>query len=1175
MIDFSCHVCSRKLRAKDESAGKKVKCPGCGQIVAVPKTVSVGSPHPEAKGQPGANTEASGKPAANGPETEVPTAPRTHSAANEQVTISSLQRGEQTVDGAPDRSNVEEADLAGLLAMPERPDEIGRIGGYRVLKILGRGGMGVVYLAEDLQLERKVALKTMLPAVAANATAKERFLREAKLAASIEHEHIVAIFQVGIERGVPFLAMPLLQGCPLDALLREKSMQVGEALRIGREIAEGLSAAHARGLIHRDIKPGNIWLEGDRRKVKILDFGLARTADDAAQLTQSGAIVGTPAYMAPEQARGQKLDFRADLFSLGCILYESLTGKRPFTGSDTMSILSSLALDTPPAPAEVNPAVPGNVSAIVMKLLEKDPADRHHRAADVAEEIRAIESLDPSVSKTVIWNPSAKPRRRAGPIALGAAAYVVLLAALVSISYFAWIRQPPVEKIADNIPNIPLNPLPNPAKQPPIEGDRFVLRFDGKNQYLHAMHRLKDNEGPLTVEGWTGANVDSLEPHKPYLLFSCTQWKLAAVRDNNGRAIWRLYHLDPPRNTIDSPNEIPRNVMQHVAVVFEKGTMSLFVDGKHCGEKPAKLRDVVDPPSPGPSQWAATNEHGFSGTLANVRISSVGRYHEDFIPSLAPERDGDTIVQYPMDEGKGSILRDVSRNGLHTQVVGATWVKQSLDARIPNIPLNPSKQPPIEEDRFVLRFDGKNQFLFGKYRLKEDRGPLTVEGWTGIDVKSIEKGNGYHLFSGSQWSLSVFRDDNDSVFWRLYHFDSPQDVIVSPNEIPPDVMQHVAVVFDKGVMSLFVDGKHCGEKPAKLRDGVDPPTPGPSEHVAKIERGFFGTLANIRVSSVARYREDFVPSLVQERDAATVVQCPMDEGKGDTLCDTSRNGFHLQFIGATWVKQSLFAKKKIAAAVDPAAIDTALEFNGIDSGIEVPSLTFDGSHPITIEARIRVEPTSDRNDIDGWHGVAGWGGIFGLVANNAKMLAVESYHVNPDGKKGSSNAGASLAKHAAGKLVHVAGVYDGKSLRIFANGSLTGRSDCLRIRDASVIGGLWTDHFAIGCSISISKDDKRKKLSFFKGVIDEVRVSNVARYTDAFFPPSGKFTPDDSTMALYHFDESQGTIAKDSSGHGHDGKIFGAKWTKVSTAKLSIDRPPTQMVAKEEANSKIRVGGKN
>jgi serine/threonine protein kinase len=287
-------------------------------------------------------------------------------------------------------------ELRDFLAPPQDVDEIGRLGSYRILKVLGAGGMGVVYQAEDMMLKRRVALKAMLPALATSSSSRQRFLREAQAAAAIEHEHIVTIYQVGEDRGVPYLAMPLLQGEPLDRRLeREPILPLADTLRIGREIAEGLAAAHERGLIHRDVKPGNVWLESPQGRVKILDFGLARSIGDPSKLTQQGAIIGTPAYMAPEQARGEGVGPPCDLFSLGCVLYRLCTGELPFHGTDTLSALVAVVMDTPVPPRERNSLVPQGLSDLVTRLLAKKPEDRPASAHTVAQMLQAI-AQDPA-----------------------------------------------------------------------------------------------------------------------------------------------------------------------------------------------------------------------------------------------------------------------------------------------------------------------------------------------------------------------------------------------------------------------------------------------------------------------------------------------------------------------------------------------------------------------------------------------------------------------------------------------------------------------------------------------------------------------------------------------------------------------------------------------------------
>jgi serine/threonine protein kinase len=283
-----------------------------------------------------------------------------------------------------------------FLAPPEGPEEMGRLGNYRIRRVLGTGAMGILFEAQDLHLKRLVALKVMKPSLAAQADFHRRFLREAQLAAAIDHEHIVTIYQVGEDRGIPFLAMKLLQGESLEARLSRSGgrLPLPEVLRIGREMAEGLSAAHDKGLIHRDIKPANIWLEEDRKRVKIIDFGLARGKDADAQFTQAGAVIGTPSYMAPEQANGAEVDARCDLFSLGSVLYRISTGRLPFDGKDTLTVLSALATKTPTAPNKVVPNLPRAFSSLVMSLLAKDRDERPQSAHEIVKRIEAIERGD-------------------------------------------------------------------------------------------------------------------------------------------------------------------------------------------------------------------------------------------------------------------------------------------------------------------------------------------------------------------------------------------------------------------------------------------------------------------------------------------------------------------------------------------------------------------------------------------------------------------------------------------------------------------------------------------------------------------------------------------------------------------------------------------------------------
>jgi serine/threonine protein kinase/formylglycine-generating enzyme required for sulfatase activity len=264
---------------------------------------------------------------------------------------------------------------------PVEPGTIGRLRHYDILRVAGRGGMGIVLKAFDRSLRRIVAIKLLAPHLAGNGQARQRFVREGRAAAAISHEHVVTIHAV--EESPPFLVMQYVHGETLEERIhRNGSLDVREAVRIALQIAQGLAAAHAQGVVHRDIKPANILLENGVARVRITDFGLARAIDDAS-LTQSGVVAGTPQYMAPEQASGDAIDERADLFSLGSVLYTMLAGHAPFRATTAMGVLKRLCDNAARSIKEINPETPDWLVVIINRLHAKRPADRFHSATEV------------------------------------------------------------------------------------------------------------------------------------------------------------------------------------------------------------------------------------------------------------------------------------------------------------------------------------------------------------------------------------------------------------------------------------------------------------------------------------------------------------------------------------------------------------------------------------------------------------------------------------------------------------------------------------------------------------------------------------------------------------------------------------------------------------------------
>jgi serine/threonine-protein kinase len=299
-------------------------------------------------------------------------------------------RGGQATATAPEIAGPTADDQGGPFSLDfldpaDSPENIGRLDRFAVTELLGRGGMGVVLKAFDAALNRPVAIKVLAPYFASSGAARQRFAREAKAAATVVHPNVVAIHAVDACKGLPYLVMSYVAGRSLQERLdNEGPLEVKEILRIAMQTASGLAAAHAQGIVHRDVKPANILLENGVGRVWLTDFGLARAVDDAS-LTQSGVIAGTPQYMAPEQALGHAVDHRADLFSLGSTLYAMCTAHAPFRAETAMAVLRRVCDDDPRPVRTLNPEVPAWLARIIGKLHAKSPVDRFQTAAEVAD----------------------------------------------------------------------------------------------------------------------------------------------------------------------------------------------------------------------------------------------------------------------------------------------------------------------------------------------------------------------------------------------------------------------------------------------------------------------------------------------------------------------------------------------------------------------------------------------------------------------------------------------------------------------------------------------------------------------------------------------------------------------------------------------------------------------
>jgi hypothetical protein len=433
------------------------------------------------------------------------------------------------------------------------PQALGRIGAYDVLSVLGRGGMGVVLKAFDTSLHRAVAIKLLSPHLAASRKAHRRFLREARAAAGINHPNVVTIHAVEEQDGMPYLVMEYVPGQTLRQRIDAGDpFDLASLLRIGAQVAAGLAAAHRHGVIHRDIKPANIMLEDGIERAKITDFGLALVALDVAELTSADNLLGTPAYMAPEQVAGRRVDPRADLFSLGCVLYAMVSGGSPFHGAHALAIARKVTDFVPPPLHEQYPEVPRVFSDTVARLLEKDPDRRYPSAEEVHEVLvgylaRAQQggSLE-ALSRPGRAGPAPRPRRRQVAVAA-----LALLALLVGAAGF-WLgrRQGPVSGPAQDSSR-----ADDPSLPPPQPGEVLTVAQTGKARYRDLREALA-RAGP----GSTIRILDEAAYTGPFLFDDAERLRDVTVESPN-HAVLQLANSDKPVVYVgDTPGVVLRGM---------------------------------------------------------------------------------------------------------------------------------------------------------------------------------------------------------------------------------------------------------------------------------------------------------------------------------------------------------------------------------------------------------------------------------------------------------------------------------------------------------------------------------------------------------------------------------------------------------------------------------------
>lgn len=532
-------------------------------------------------------------------------------------------------------------DLRGLApelhTLPDAPTILGSFGKYHVEREIGRGGMGVVYRATDTRLDRPVALKVMVRAVATSRTAHARFLQEARATAAIRSDHVVTLYEADEIDGTPYLAFELLDGSTLAAAER---LPVAEVVRVLRQVAAGLDAAHRLGFVHRDIKPSNVWMQARTGTVKILDFGLARPDDPAPGLTASGAVLGTPGYLAPEQARGEVADARTDLFSLGATAYRLLTGAVPFHGSTPLAALTALATTDPTPVRNLRPDCPASLAALVHRLMAKDPAARPQCAAEVLIQLDTASPAD---------RPAPATRPTPGRRVWWAVGLTVALAAVVAATV-VFLRQPTTLPTAPSagppaaevfsLAQLPLLPADKrkpwypPETVAVIGADRHVL--GGQN---NAFPPVVTPDGKFLINRWAVMDTDTLHVVPDHPSVHDGRHPIA-FHPKTGRALYangELRDVSDRLHTLKATNEeVKEWNSEDLFAAFSGDGKWLYVgDGRHAAlyeltEQVKWVRRVwIEPNGPSPplagrfsanSRWfvSVSKDYGKGGTEVNL-----------------------------------------------------------------------------------------------------------------------------------------------------------------------------------------------------------------------------------------------------------------------------------------------------------------------------------------------------------------------------------------------------------------------------------------------------------------------------------------------------------------------------------------------------------------------------
>ncbi len=687
-----------------------------------------------------------------------------------------------------------------------------KYGRYEIRKELGRGSMGVVYEAHDPQIDRTVALKVLRQDRHATDTFVKRFLKEAKAIGRLSHPNIVTIYDAGEDRGTIFIAMEYLEGVPLNHLIETKRFSVDEVLDIGIQICETLDYAHGKGVIHRDIKPSNILVQAKGR-VKITDFGIAHIEDPSATLqTQDGEILGTPAYMSPEQVLGKAIDGRSDLFSVGVILYELSTGSRPFgrSGRTLATLFNEITHATPPSPGEINPDMDPDLARVIMKCLSKDPVDRYPTGEAAAEALRACrkhreDQASMSAGETVHIAPPAEPTKsRRSPFFL-----LLLLAVVLGGGLYAFYPDPLLNLFRQRT-TVTLDVTSTTKPKPLL---KLASVPSGADVFLNDQAKGKT---PLEVE---------LEPGRHAVRAS-----LAGYEDWTGEV--RLEEAKPYNVQIEMK---PKRALAFVNVESEPPGAAVSVDGRTEGNTPLGLelplgQHTIRLVLGGYEDWqspialAEEREYPVRVTLKPISVPKTATLKVVTLPpgaavSVNGEPRGVSPVEIPVPLGRHQVV---------TRLEGYQERREVVDAAQARVyPLGIELQPAMRLAtlRILSRPPGADVFIDG---LPKGQTPLSTEVQTGPRMVRV--------------SLP------DHEYWTDWvHLEEPKEYTIDADLKP--IVREALLLFEStpSAVDVLVDGESRGQTPLEVKIA-------PGEHVlSMMHPDFENWQERVQVEAGRRY----------------------------------------------------------------------------------------------------------------------------------------------------------------------------------------------------------------------------------------------------------------------------------------------------------------------------------